>query len=84
MTEETEAGFQEKLSAAAPERQIDAFLLDSYFGISPLIARELAFLAAGETDARLFGLGPEGERRLWNELEKLVADIRENRFTRWD
>ena len=81
VTEETEAGFQEKLSAAAPERQIDAFLLDSYFGISPLIARELAFLAAGETDARLFGLGPEGERRLWNELEKLVADIRENRFT---
>ena len=81
VTEETEAGFQEKLSAAAPERQIDAFLLDSYFGISPLIARELAFLAAGETDARLFGLGPGGERRLWNELEKLVADIRENRFT---
>ena len=81
VTEETEAGFQEKLSAAAPERQIDTFLLDSYFGISPLIARELAFLAAGETDARLFGLGPEGERRLWNELEKLVADIRENRFT---
>ena len=81
VTEETEAGFQEKLSAAAPERQIDTFLLDSYFGISPLIARELAFLAAGETDARLFGLGPEGERRLWNELEKLMADIRDNRFT---
>ena len=81
VTEETEAGFQEELSAAAPERQIDTFLLDSYFGISPLIARELAFLAAGETDARLFGLGPEGERRLWIELEKLMADIRDNRFT---
>ena len=81
VTEETEAGFREKLAAAAPERTIDAFLLDSYFGVSPLIARELAFLAAGETDARLFGLGPEGERRLWNELERLTADIRENRFT---
>ena len=81
VTEETEAGFREKLAAAAPERTIDAFLLDSYFGVSPLIARELSFLAAGETDARLFGLGPEGERRLWNELEKLTADIRENRFT---
>ena len=81
VTEETEAGFQEKLAAAAPERQIDAFLLDSYFGISPLIARELSFLAAGETDARLFGLGPEGEKRLWDELEKLTADIRHNRFT---
>ena len=81
VTEETEAGFREKLAAAAPERTIDAFLLDSYFGVSPLIARELSFLAAGETDGRLFGLGPEGERRLWNELERLTADIRENRFT---
>lgn len=81
VTEETEAGFREKLAAAAPERTIDAFLLDSYFGVSPLIARELSFLAAGETDGRLFGLGPDGERRLWNELERLTADIRENRFT---
>ena len=81
VTEETEAGFQEKLSAAAPERQIDAFLLDSYFGISPLSARELAFLAAGATDARLFGLGPEGEQRLWSELEKLISDIQNNCFT---
>ena len=43
VTEETEAGFYEKLSAANPERQIDAFLLDHYFGVSPLMARELAF-----------------------------------------
>ena len=81
VTEETEAGLREKLDAAPPEQKIDAFLLDSYFGVSPLIARELAFLAAGETDGRLFGLGPEGEARLWAELERLVADIRENRFT---
>lgn len=81
VTEETEAGFREKLDAAPPEQKIDAFLLDSYFGVSPLIARELAFLAAGETDGRLFGLGPEGEARLWAELERLVTDIRENRFT---
>ena len=41
VTEETEDGFREKLSTANPERGVDAFLLDSYFGISPLIAREL-------------------------------------------
>ena len=81
VTEETEAGFREKLAAAPPEQTIDAFLLDSYFGVSPLIARELSFLAAGETDGRLFGLGPEGEARLWSELERLISDIRENRFT---
>ena len=47
VTEETEEGFREKLDAANPERQADAFLLDAYFGISPLVARELAFRAAG-------------------------------------
>ena len=81
VTEETEEGFREKLSAANPERGVDAFLLDSYFGISPLIARELAFRAAGETDARLFGLGREGEDRLWGELSSLIRAIQGNRFT---
>lgn len=38
VTEETEEGFREKLDAANPERQADAFLLDAYFGISPLVA----------------------------------------------
>ena len=80
VTEETEAGFREKLSAANPERGADAFLLDSYFGISPLIARELAFRAAGETDAHLFGLGREGEDRLWRELSDLIEAIKENHF----
>ena len=36
VTEETEEGFREKISAAGPERGVDAFLLDSYFGISGL------------------------------------------------
>ena len=81
VTEETEDGFREKLSAANPERSVDAFLLDSYFGVSPLIARELSFRAAGETDAHLFGLGREGENRLWREVSALIEAIRENHFT---
>ena len=81
VTEETEDGFREKLSAANPERSVDAFLLDHYFGISPLIARELAFRSAGETDAHLFGLGAAGEDRLWQELSRLIMDIQENHFT---
>ena len=76
VTEETEAGFREKLSAANPERGIDAFLLDSYFGISPLIARELAFRSAGETDARIFALGPAGEDRLWREITDLTDTVK--------
>ncbi|MFR7894504.1 MAG: NFACT family protein [Dysosmobacter sp.] len=31
-----------------PEIQLDRFLLDAYFGISPLMARELSFRACGE------------------------------------
>ena len=76
VTEETEAGFREKLAAANPERGIDAFLLDSYFGISPLIARELAFRSAGETDARLFSLGPAGEDRLWAGPRSLYCSVK--------
>ena len=77
--EETEAGFYEKLSAANPERRIDAFLLDHYFGVSPLMARELAFRAAGETDERLCALGDR--TALWREVERFCSAVRESRFT---
>ena len=80
VTEETEAGFREKLAAANPERQVDAFLLDSYFGLSPLMARELAFQATGETDSRLFSLGPEGETGLWQTLSAFLDRVGEGHF----
>ena len=80
VTEETEAGFREKLAAANPERQVDAFLLGSYFGLSPLMARELAFRAAGETDSRLFSLGPAGETALWQTLSAFLDRVGEGRF----
>ncbi len=79
VTEETEAGFYEKLSAANPERQIDAFLLDHYFGVSPLMARELAFRAAGETDSRICALAER--EALWREVEAFLTAVRESRFT---
>ncbi|MDY5611672.1 Rqc2 family fibronectin-binding protein [Dysosmobacter sp.] len=81
VTEETEEGFREKMVAANPERQIDAFLLDNYFGISPLMARELAFRTVGETDSRLFGLDLVGEDRLWEKLYEFINAVQEKRFT---
>ncbi len=81
VTEETEEGFREKLISADPERQADAFLLDSYFGLSPMVARELVFRAAGETDCRLFQLDAAGRDRLWAEFARCVEDIRGSRFT---
>ncbi len=77
--EETEEGFAARFAAAPAEKTLDAFLLDCYFGLSPLMARELAFRAAGDTDVRLFQLGDPGP--LWRALEDFRTRVRENHFT---
>ena len=79
--EEMEESFLDKLSAANPERQLDAFLLDHYFGLSPLMARELAYRATGETDSRIFALGSDGGRRFWKTVSELLDIIKEKNFT---
>ena len=79
--EETEEGFRDKLAAANPERQLDAFLLDHYFGFSPLLARELAYRTTGETDARLFALDEAGRQTLWTHFAGFIEAVKENRFT---
>ena len=77
--EETEEGFSARFAAAAEEKTLDAFLLDQYFGLSPLMARELAFQAAGDVDARVFQMGGPGP--LWRALEDFQNRVREERFT---
>ena len=77
--EETEEGFAARFAAAPAERTLDAFLLDQYFGLSPLMARELGFRAAGDADARVFQLPGPGP--LWRALEEFSARVREGRFT---
>ncbi len=77
--EETEAGFAARFTAAAAEKTLDAFLLDQYFGLSPLMARELAFQAAGDVDARVFQMGGPGP--LWRALEDFQNRVRKERFT---
>ena len=81
ITEESEEGFRQKLAAANPERQLDAFLLDSYFGISPLMARELAFRTAGASDARLLELNETGRTNFWREIYQFSDAIKENKCT---
>ena len=78
--EETEAGFGEKLAQANPEVQLDRFLLDAYFGISPLMARELAFRACGETDGRLCNLDEAARERFRAAFFQLSDDVKEKRF----
>ena len=51
---ETEEGdFDRLLDAASPEQEAERFLLDHFFGMSPLVCREIAF-SAGDAGARLF------------------------------
>ncbi len=81
VTEETEEGFREKLASANPERQLDAFLLEHYFGVSPLMARELACRTAGETDCRIQELDPAKQERFWQELSAFAKNVQEENFT---
>ena len=79
--EETEEGFREKLSQVNPEVQLDRFLLDAYFGIAPLMARELAFRACGETDGRLCGLDADARERFEAAFFQFAGNVNANNFT---
>lgn len=65
----------------ADETKVDKWLIDRIAGISPLIAREIALRAAGDTDVRLCELGKSGVEALKGELERLSAIVAENIFT---
>jgi thymidylate synthase (FAD) len=81
VTEETKEGFYKKLSDASAERKIDAFLLDEYFGISPLMARELVYRASGEVDTRVFEADEPLSERIWDEISEFAECVNENNFT---
>ena len=81
LSDATEEFFFTQLAAANPEQQLDAFLLDSFFGVSPLIARELTFRATGETDSRIFSLDDAGRQRFWEKIVELQTFISRNNFT---
>ncbi|MDD7538929.1 MAG: NFACT family protein, partial [Oscillospiraceae bacterium] len=75
---------EESLALAArggeEEQQIDRWLLDRYIGISPLIAREIAFSAASTTDTRFGELLPAQREALVEALSGLSDTVKENRF----
>ena len=81
LTDLTEERWDQALQEANPEKRLDDLLLDTLFGLSPLVARELAFRVSGECDVRLFQLGEEGRQRLKKALFGLINDVKENHFT---
>lgn len=69
------------LSNAPEQQQASRWLLDTFSGLSPLVCRELACRAGGETDVQLCDLGEAGRHRLLDCLESLLQDVKENHFT---
>lgn len=67
----TESDRVELLAQGRSDTPADRFLLDHFLGLSPLIAREVAFEAFGEVDASV-GRDPE---RLLDKLADLVERV---------
>ena len=70
----------EKLGAADKEQQIDRWLLDTFFGLSPLVCRELAYRVCGATDGHIFALNQDAVIRFANEWEALLERIRVHHY----
>ena len=68
------------LAGSNPEKTGDALLLDAFFGLSPLVCREIACRAWGDSDARLLTAGPDAEGRLRDAFLSWQHDVKENRF----
>ena len=68
---ETEDGLLAALSRCAAPTALDRWLSERYAGLSPLIARELSYLAAGRTDADAAALSEAEGRALYRALRSL-------------
>jgi len=80
----SEERLSELLAAVTGQKRLDAWLLDTFAGLSPLICRELSFAFSGETDCDLSVLSP-GRRAalpgfLAGEFQKLAGPFRPTLF----
>ena len=69
------------LTGGNPEKTGDALLLDAFFGLSPLVCREIACRAWGDSDQRLLTAGPDAEKRLRDSFLTWQSAVKENHFT---
>ena len=73
--------FARLLAEAREEKPADQWLLDTFFGLSPLVCRELAFRSCGSTDERLIFLNGEARERLTDIFFQWQKSVKENYFT---
>lgn len=74
----TEERFGELFRSAPSERGCDKFIVGSFSGIAPVVAREITFRATGHVDTPLQYCFAED---VWREFSAVADRIREERFS---
>ena len=66
----------------SPEKTMDKWLLSAFYGLSPLLCRELSWRAYGNTDCRR-EITDDNGAALRNEFFKLINAANERKFEPW-
>lgn len=73
-------GFNKLLDEDRENKQIFKFFYTNYIGLSPLIGREICFLSNVDIDRPIGSLSLEEKNSLYNSLEAIVNNIKNNQF----
>ena len=75
--------FARMLDQANPDREASGFLLDSFFGLSPLVCRELAHLGCQDRERLLSGEDRERLAGTFSVWQEMVKGENGKKFTPW-
>lgn len=70
----------EMLCGAKKDESVEKWLLDTFFGVSPLICREIAYRAAGDTTIGLSRLTDSERERVAAEAENIFTAVKSGGF----
>ncbi len=77
----SEQEFLDLLEKAPREKTVEKWLVDTFAGLSPLICRELASRAYGDTDSHVGdSFGKHGGQVLWDVFFRVISDISGGHF----
>jgi len=74
---ETEGSFREyfeQVQKNSPDLSASKFIMNGYLGISPLVSREIAFLACGEVDMPISDVSPERLSAAFFEVVNVIKN----------
>jgi len=73
----TREEFRELYRAAPPERRCDQWIVGSFSGVAPVVAREITYASTGHTDTPLQYCFEDG---IWEAFSQVMERIRTERF----